>query len=224
MAKKNIEHQLCTVTLLGNLVSKPDIRYKANPIIAITEIVLATNSKWLDKSTNKYKEWVSYHHIKVEGDLVEQTLLAANKGDIILINGYLSNIKSSDKKASDNNHPAIIHATFIQRFNKGYTQSINHVYCSATLMSKPLLMTTEHNKTLSQAKVSVNQHVYSIEKESWQSILIERELHLWGKQAQFLAENAAMGDQLMIEGKLSYSSNADKSQFIDGKKVHLLKE
>ena len=84
MTKKNLEHQLCTVTLLGNLVSKPDIRYKANPIVAITEIVLATNSKWLDKNTNKYKEWVSYHHIKVEGKLVEQALLTANKGDCII--------------------------------------------------------------------------------------------------------------------------------------------
>jgi len=223
MTKKNIDHQLCTVTLLGNLVSKPDIRYKANPISAITEIVLATNSKWLDKSTNKYKEWVSYHHIKVEGNLVEQALLNANKGDIILIHGYLSNIKPSDSKTSDTIHPAIIHATFVQKFSKGYTPSINHLYCSATLISTPLLMTTEHNKTLSQAKISINQHVYSIEKESWQSVIVERELHLWGKQAQYFVENATIGDNLVVEGKLSYSSNAGKSQFIDANKVHLLK-
>ena len=76
--------QLCAVTLLGNLVATPDIRYRANPATAVTEIVLATSSKWLDKSTNKYKEWTSYHHVKVEGELVEQALLHANKGDIIL--------------------------------------------------------------------------------------------------------------------------------------------
>jgi len=51
--------QLCAVTLLGNLVATPDIRYRANPATAVTEIVLATSSKWLDKATNKYKEWTS---------------------------------------------------------------------------------------------------------------------------------------------------------------------
>ncbi|MFQ3210184.1 MAG: single-strand DNA-binding protein, partial [Colwellia sp.] len=50
---KTTSPQLCAVTLLGNLVATPDIRYRANPATAVTEIILATSSKWLDKSTNK---------------------------------------------------------------------------------------------------------------------------------------------------------------------------
>lgn len=223
MHKLNIPTQsqhLCAVTLLGNLVASPDIRYKANPVSAITEITIATSSKWLDKKTSQYKEWTSFHHVKVEGNLVEQALLTASKGDIILVQGYLSNIKVND--VAEKNHPAIVHATFIQKFNKGYTQTVNQIFCSGQLVSAPQLITTQNNKHLAQMNISINQQVYSIDKQCWQQHKVERELHAWGKQAQYLADNAQIGSNVMIEGKLSYLATADKTQFIEAKTVHLL--
>ncbi len=222
MLKENVaiqSQELCVVTLLGNLVATPEIRYKANPVSAITEITVATNSKWLDKKTNQYKEWTSYHHIKVEGDLVEQVLLTANKGDIVLVHGYLSNIKVNKAKK---NHPEIVHANFIQIFNKGYTQTVNQIFCSGKLASKPQLITTQNNKSLAQMRVTINHHVYSFDKQCWQNHVVERELHLWGKQAQYLVENAKVDNKIMVEGKLSYLATADKTQFIEAKTVHLL--
>lgn len=215
--------QLCAVTLLGNLVATPDIRYRAHPATAITEIVLATSSKWLDKSTNKFKEWTSYHSVKVEGELVEQALMHANKGDIILLHGYLSNIKPS-KGINTANHPGIVHANFVQKFPKGYTQAINQINCSAQLSSAPKQMLTEQNKTITQANIVINQHVYNTEKQLWQIITVERSINAWGKQAQYLADNGEIGDELMLEGKLSYTSGANKEQFIDIKNVHLFKD
>jgi len=219
------EQQLCAVTLLGNLVAKPDIRYRANPVSAITEITLATSSKWLDKKTNQYKEWTSYHHIKVEGDLVEQALLTANKGDIILVQGYLSNIKASNVQTTNatvQNNLSIVHASFIQKFNKGYTQTVNQVFCSGQIASAPQLITTQNNKNLAQVNITINQQDYSVNKQSWQNHKIERELHVWGKQAQYIVENAQVGDSVMVEGKLSYLATAEKKQFIEAKIVHLL--
>lgn len=213
--------QLCSVTLLGNLVAKPDIRYRANPVSAITEVTLATSSKWLDKRTNQYKEWTSYHHVKVEGELVEQALLYADKGDVILVQGYLSNIKPSNSKAS--NHPPIVHASFIQKFAKGYTQSINQINCSGKIASMPQLITTANDKQMAQVNITINQQIYDIDKQSWQTILIARELHVWGKQAQSLVEKATIDDSIVVEGKLSYLATAAKTQFIEGKLVHLLK-
>lgn len=216
--------ELCAVTLLGNLVVKPDIRYKANPVSAITEIIIATNSKWLDKQTNQYKEWTSYHHVKVEGALVEHALLTANKGDIILVQGYLSNIKVNNAQVNSehvSNHPPIVHANFVQKFNKGYTQTVNQIFCSAQLANEPQLITTPNNKILAQVDITINQHIYSIEKQCWQYHKVERELHVWGKQAQYLVENAKKDDNVMIEGKLSYLATADKAQFIEAKTVHL---
>jgi single-stranded DNA-binding protein len=219
---KILDPQLCAVTLLGNLVAKPDIRYRANPASAITEIVLATSKKWLDKTSNQYKEWTSYHHVKVEGELVEKALQFADKGDIILLHGYLSNIKPKKSSQSDN-HPGIVHANFVQKFAKGYTQAINQVHCSAQLQSQPKLMLTEHNKSITQATIVINQHVYNTEKQSWQIITVERAIHVWGKQAHYLAENGNIGDDLMLEGKLSYSNSANKEQFIEVKNLHLFK-
>jgi single-stranded DNA-binding protein len=219
------EKQLCAVTLLGNLVAKPDIRYRANPVSAITEITLATNSKWLDKKTNQYKEWTSYHHIKVEGDLVEQVLLTANKGDIILVHGYLSNIKISNVKPTSEiaKTPfSIVHANFIQKFKKGYTQTVNQILCSGQLTSAPQLITTQNNKNLVQVNITINQQDYSVDKQCWQNHKVERELHVWGKQAQYLVENAQVGDNVMVEGKLSYLATAQKEQFIEAKIIHLL--
>ncbi len=212
-------NQLCTVTLLGNLVSKPEIRYTVNPVMAITEITLATHTKWLDKASNKYKEWTSYHHVRVIGPLVEQTLLHAQKGDLILVNGHLS-----DKPSKKNvNADKIITASFVQDFSKGYSQSINQIYCSATLSSDIQLLTTENNKALVQVDISITWQEYSISKEKMQQKSIERKLHVWGKQAVMLNEKAKSGDTIVIEGKLSYSTYANKEQFIEGKNIHLFK-
>ncbi|MDO6486372.1 single-stranded DNA-binding protein [Colwellia sp. 6_MG-2023] len=212
--------QLCAVTLLGNLVADPDIRYRANPVSAITEITLATSAKWLDKKTNTFKEWTSYHNVRVEGDLVEQTLLNAKKGEIILVHGYLSHIKSGGD--TKNTALSIVHASFIQKFNKGYTQTINQILCSAQLSSVPKLITTQNNKNLAQVTIIINQQDYSVDKQCWLSHQVAIELQVWGKQAQYLVDNAKVNDSVMVEGKLSYLATADKKQFIEAKTVHLL--
>lgn len=219
----NSTPNLCAVTLLGNLVAKPDIRYKTNPVSAVTEITLATHAQWLDKKTNTMKEWTSFHHVKVEGDLVDQTLLHANKGDVLLVHGYLSNKKPQSATNSLHQNNALVHATFIEKFEKGYTQSINHIHCSANIASTPKLLTTENNKNLTQVIVTINQYVFSHQKQIFQTVSVERPLHLWGKQAQYLCDNAKVTDKLVIEGRLSYSSDMDKTQFIDGKTIHLIK-
>jgi len=219
---KLVQHQqLCTVTLLGNLVAKPDIRYRTNPVSAVTEIILATSTKWLDKKSNKYKEWTSYHPIKIEGDLVEQALLTADKGDIILVQGYLSNIKPSNTEQQ--NHSGIVHANYIQKFKKDHTQSVNQIYCSGQIASTPQLIKTQNNKSLTQVSITINQRIYSIDQQSWKNTFIERELHIWGKQANYLVEHALIGDTVMVEGKLSYLTSATKTQFIDVKILHCLK-
>jgi single-stranded DNA-binding protein len=213
----NNEPNLCAVTLLGNLVAKPDIRYKTNPVSAICEITLATHKKWLDKRTNTTKEWTSFHHIMVEGDLVDHILLKANKGDVILVHGYLSHKKNTKVNAD------IVHATFIEKFDKGYTESINQIQCSASILSEPKLLTTENNKKLAQVIVGINQYVYSNNKQAFHRVNIERPIQLWGKQAQHLCDTAKVDDKLVIEGRLAYSKDSDKAQFIDGKNVHLIK-
>ena len=210
-------NQLCAVTLLGNLVAKPEIRYRTNPVTAVSEITIATHSKWLDKKTNQFKEWTSFHQIKVVGPLVEQSLLHANKGDLILVQGYLSNNSLNVNETKTQS----ITATFLQAFAKGYSESVNQIHCSGLLTAAIQLRQTENNKPFIQTNISINHQVFCSIKQQFQNKSSERSLHVWGKQAVHLSEKAQAGDVIFIEGKLSYSTAADKSQFIDGAKIHL---
>ena len=191
------------------------IRYQANPVLAIAELTLATHSKWFDKVTKQYKEWTSFHTVKVIGDIVERSLINAQKGDILLIKGYLLNSKNTNRE--------IIHAVYAQSYNKGYARSINQIHFSGQV-SKPIkLVTTENNKELAEVTIMSNFFVHSPVTHELKNINIERPMHIWGKQAIYLHENAKVGDQLILEGKLSYINNVNKSQLIDCHQAILLK-
>jgi len=209
------QNHLCSVTLLGNLVAKPDIRYQANPVVAVAELVLATHSRWFDKTNKKFKEWTSYHTVKVIGDIVERSLIHSQKGDVILVQGYLLNSKKANRE--------ILHATYAQTFEKGYAQSVNQVHISGEISSDINLVLTEHNKELVALNLTINHLVYSPVTQLTQNISIERSVHIWGKQAHYVKDKAKVGDQLIIDGKLSYLNNSKKSQFLDAHQVILLK-
>jgi len=209
------QNHLCSVTLLGNLVAKPDIRYQANPVVAVAELVLATHSRWFDKASQKFKEWTSYHTVKVIGDIVDRSLIHSQKGDVILVQGYLLNSKNANRE--------ILHATYAQTFAKGYAQSINQVHISGEITHDINLVLTEHNKELVALNLKINHLVYSPITQKTQNISIERSVHIWGKQAHYIKDKAKIGDQLVVDGKLSYLNNSNKSQFIDSHQVILLK-
>jgi single-strand DNA-binding protein len=216
MTQASNNHQLCSVVLLGNLVATPEIRYQANPVIAVTHFTLATHASWRDKSTNTTKQWTSYHNIKAIGNLVEQSLLHAKKGDIVLIRGYLANNKLDKKE--------IVSADFVQLFAKGFSQSINQIHCSGTIIAPIQLRITEHNKSLVLTSISIQHQVYSHLANKLETHNSERVLHIWGKQGQYLIDHASEGDQVIIEGKLNYSNTSNKEQFIEGKQVQLIKQ
>jgi single-stranded DNA-binding protein len=48
-------------------------------------------------------------------------------------------------------------------------------------------------------------------------------VHIWGKQAHYIKDKAELGDQLVVDGRLSYLNDSKKSQFIDSHQVILLK-
>ncbi|GLX78219.1 hypothetical protein tinsulaeT_15590 [Thalassotalea insulae] len=215
MSQSIPQNHLCSITLLGNLVAKPDIRYQANPVTAIAEFTVATHSKWYDKKTGQYKEWTHYHTIKMIGDVVERSLLQAEKGDILLIQGFMVNSKKSNRE--------IIHATYAHRYPKGYTQSINQLQCSGKIISEVKLVTTEKNQQLAELSLNLNFYVYSPISQELRCIDIIRTVHVWGKQAGYLNDTVMIGDELIIDGKLSYLNNSSKSQLIDAQHVVLQK-
>jgi len=209
------QNHLCNLTLLGNLVAKPEIRYQANPVVAITEMVVATHTKWYDKASQQYREWTNYHTVKMIGDVVERSLLHANKGDIVLIQGHLVDSKKNNRQ--------IIHATYAHPYPKGYAKSINQIYVSGRLASDIQLRTTENNRTFAEITLEMNFFVHSPITGEMRNVTLTRFVHVWEAQAIYLSENAQLGDQLIVDGKLNYMKNDKQQQMIDAHHVVLLR-
>jgi hypothetical protein len=131
------------------------------------------------------------------------------------VQGYLLNSKKANRE--------ILHATYAQTFAKGYAQSINQVHMSGEISSDINLVLTENNKELVALNLTVNNLVYSPITQQTQNISIERSVHIWGKQAHYIKDKAELGDQLVVDGRLSYLNDSKKSQFIDSHQVILLK-
>lgn len=216
MTSLDATNQLCSVTLLGNLVATPEVRYLANPVLAVTDITLATTHRWLDKKTGAKKEWTSFHQIKVVGKLVENTLLHAKKGDVLLVQGYIANNKTAPIE--------IVHATSVEHFAKGFTHAMNQVLCSAKISSEIQLVTTEHNKQLATFDVDIQHQAYSEHKQKVVAHHVTRNVHVWGKQATYLLQQAQLGAHVIIEGRLSYENSNSHTQYIEVSQLHLVKK
>jgi len=81
--------------LLGNLTRDPEIKY-TNEGVAITEMGLAVNKRWTDKS-GKDLEIVDYFNITAWNNLAENCAATLKKGDRVLVSGHI-NLRSWENK------------------------------------------------------------------------------------------------------------------------------
>ncbi|MDN3652440.1 single-stranded DNA-binding protein [Thalassotalea ponticola] len=211
--KKQQQKQQCHIILAGNLVAKPEIRYRANPVVPVAEFVIATNHSWFDKRSNSYKDWTSYHACHFEGQHVEDQFLFADKGQLVLIHGALA---TSNKRQKD-----FVQVGSLSLLGHGVHNSVNQVICNATLQSDVKLVQTENQVSLAEFTVSINEPGFIESDLNFNGQHIERLVHLWGKAAEYFASKASIGQQLVIEGRLNYVANNKRQQFIDAKKAIL---
>ena len=203
--------QQCHVVFAGNLVAKPEIRYRANPVVPVAEFVIATNHSWFDKQSNSFKDWTSYHQCHFEGHNVEEHFLFADKGQLIMLHGALATSKRTSKD--------FVQVESLSVLGKGIHIGVNQVVCNATLISAVKLVKTENNTSLAEFTVTINEPGFTESDKNFKGQKIERLIHLWGKSAEYFASKAQTNEQLLIEGSVSYVSNNKKQQFIDAKKV-----
>lgn len=205
--------QQCHIILAGNLVAKPEIRYRANPVVPVAEFVVATNQSWFDKKTNSYKDWTSYHACHFEGHHVEEQFLYADKGQFLLIHGALA---TSQQRNKDH-----VQVETLSVLGRGVHSGLNHLICDALLSSKVKLVKTENNASLAEFTVTINEPGFAESDHHFSGQKIERLVHLWGKTAEFFANKATINDRFLLEGNLSYISNNKAQQLIEAKKVIL---
>ncbi len=85
------------VILMGNLTRDPQVRYIPSGK-AVTELGLAVNSVWFDKTTNQKKEEVTFVDVTVWGRQAEIAGEYLSKGRSVLIEGRLQLDKWQDKE------------------------------------------------------------------------------------------------------------------------------
>jgi len=88
------------VMLIGNLGDNPDVRYMPSGD-AITNIRLATTTKWKDKQSGEKKEKTEWHRIVFFRKLAEVAGEYLKKGSKVYIEGRIQTRKWQDQSGQD---------------------------------------------------------------------------------------------------------------------------
>jgi single-strand DNA-binding protein len=77
-----------TVTITGNLIREPEIRYTKEGQ-AVTQLGVAVNRRWQDKVTQEWEEQTSFFDVVAWRDLAENIALSLSKGMRVIATGRL---------------------------------------------------------------------------------------------------------------------------------------
>ena len=77
-----------TTTVVGNLTKEPEIRYMSDGQ-ATAHLGVAVNRRWLDKTTQEWREQTSFFDVICWRDLAENVALSLSKGMRVVVNGRL---------------------------------------------------------------------------------------------------------------------------------------
>jgi len=88
------------VILIGNLGTKPELKYSSSNV-AITNLSVATSESWTDKNTGQKQEKTEWHRVSVFGKLAEVITKYCDKGSKVYIEGKLQTRKYQDKTGAD---------------------------------------------------------------------------------------------------------------------------
>jgi single-strand DNA-binding protein len=120
------------VILIGNLGTKPELKYSSTNV-AITNLSVATTESWTDKNTGKKQEKIEWHKIIAFGRLAEVVSSYCNKGSKVYIEGKLRTRKYQDKTGVNRYTTEII----VSGFN-GVIQVLDVVKKTMTTDSDPV--------------------------------------------------------------------------------------
>ena len=76
------------VTLVGNLVDSPELRYTASGV-AMCRLRIAVNRRWKNNNTGEWEEEAHFFSGSCWRDLAENVAESLNKGDRVILHGRL---------------------------------------------------------------------------------------------------------------------------------------
>ena len=77
-----------SVTIVGNVTRDPDLRYTSSGL-AVCNFSVASNRRWLNKSTNDWEEKVSFFDVTVWADHGQNVAESVLKGDRVVVTGRM---------------------------------------------------------------------------------------------------------------------------------------
>ena len=88
------------VIIVGNVGGDPETRYMPSGS-AVTNLTIATNESWKDKTTGEQKERTEWHRVAMFNRLAEIAAEYLRKGSQVYIEGKLRTRKWQDKSGQD---------------------------------------------------------------------------------------------------------------------------
>lgn len=77
-----------SVTVVGNITRDPELRFTPNGT-PVANIGIACNRRWMDRSTNEWKEETSFFNVTAWAEMAENIGNSLAKGDRIMVTGRL---------------------------------------------------------------------------------------------------------------------------------------
>lgn len=77
-----------SVTIVGNVTRDPELRYTSSGL-AVCNFSVASNRRWLNKSTNDWEEKVSFFDVTVWADHGQNVAESVLKGDRVVVTGRM---------------------------------------------------------------------------------------------------------------------------------------
>ena len=88
------------VILVGNLGTKPEMRYTATQS-AVANLSVATTESWKDKESGEMRDKTEWHRVVYFGKLAEIVEKYLDKGSSVYVEGKLQTRKWQDKNGAD---------------------------------------------------------------------------------------------------------------------------
>jgi single-strand DNA-binding protein len=77
-----------SVTIVGNVTRDPELRYTSSGL-AVCNFSVASNRRWMNKSTNDWEEKVSFFDVTVWADHGQNVAESVLKGDRVVVTGRM---------------------------------------------------------------------------------------------------------------------------------------
>lgn len=86
--KEPIVANINSVTVVGNVTRDPELRYTSAGL-AVCNFSVASNRRWLNKSTNNWEEKVSFFDVTVWSDQGQNVAESLRQGDRVVVTGRM---------------------------------------------------------------------------------------------------------------------------------------